>query len=66
MTGNFTTKIGRRKMLIIFQFLGLLGFLMVLFASELGMVVVGMFLTGFGTQTCFGLTFSMMKEVVNN
>ena len=53
-------------MLIIFQTLGILGFLMVLFASELGMVVIGMFLAGFGTQTCFGLTFSMMKEVVNN
>ena len=66
VAGNLITKFGRRKMLIIFQALGLLGFLLVLFASELEIVIIGMFLTGFGTQTCFGMTFSMMKEVVSN
>lgn len=53
---------GRKLPLLVCQGIGLLGSLIILLLSvDLSITAFGIFLTGFGTQCCFGLVFSFQK-----
>ena len=66
IVGIAADNFGRRRPLIVLQTIGLIGYLMVLFAPNITFVAIGMFLTGFGSQTCYGLSFSILKEILSN
>jgi len=64
--GIIADNFGRRAPFIIWQAIGLLGALACLLAPDLIVMSIGMFAMGFGTQCCFGLAFSIQKEIMSN
>ena len=64
VTGIIADNYGRRKILIILQTIGTFGFLLVLFAPDIYVVALGMFLAAAGVQSSYGIAFSVLKEVL--
>ena len=59
--GIIADNFGRRKPLVALLTIGFSGFLLVMFASSIEVVAIGMFMVGFGIQTCTGLVYSVLK-----
>ena len=66
LLGIIADNCGRRKPFIFLQAIGLIGYLTTLFASDINMVAFGIFMAGFGSQTCYGISFSILKEILSN
>ena len=66
ITGIIADNYGRRKIWLILQALGLIGFILVLFAPDIYIVALGMFLAGAGVQSSYIVAFPVIKEVLSN
>ena len=55
VTGILGDNIGRRLTLIICLVSGILGYLIIIFSKSLVVASIGLFVCGFGMETCFNL-----------
>jgi len=66
VTGILGDNIGRRLTLIVCLSAGVLGYLIIILAKSLIVASVGLFICGFGIETCFNLGLYFVTEMLEN
>lgn len=64
MTGILGDNIGRRVTLIVCLSAGIVGYVIIILAGNLITVSIGLFVCGFGIETCFNLGLYLVSEVL--
>ena len=64
VTGILADNVGRRITLIVCLSAGIVGYLIIIFASNLTAASIGLFVCGFGIETCFNLGLYLVSEVL--
>lgn len=66
ITSVLADNIGRRITILLCEFLSVAGYAIILLAPTLFIAEIGLFMAGFGVQSCLSVCFCVLSEILEN